>query len=87
VSVKDGSRANGSPVCNSYVLLLLRCHSKLDRIVDTDYGHSIVTLDLNDVGFVDVDVVRFLRVCQREGVQLLHCSPYIRDWIVKERQS
>lgn len=50
-------------------------------------GGAKVTLDLNDVGLVDVDVVRFLGICQREGVQLLHCSPYIRDWIVKERQS
>jgi anti-anti-sigma regulatory factor len=44
-----------------------------------------VTLDLNEVSLVDVDIVRFLGICQREGVELLHCSPYIRDWIAKER--
>jgi anti-anti-sigma regulatory factor len=44
-----------------------------------------VTLDLNEVSLVDVDSVRFLGICQTEGVELLHCSPYIRDWIAKER--
>ena len=44
-----------------------------------------VTLDLNELSLVDVDAVRFLAICQREGVELLHCSPYINDWICKER--
>ena len=44
-----------------------------------------VTLDLNELSLVDVDAVRFLGICQGEGVELLHCSPYISDWIGKER--
>ena len=50
-------------------------------------GGPRVTLDLSEVSLVDVDIVRFLGVCQGAGVELLHCSPYIRDWIAKERQS
>jgi len=42
-------------------------------------------LDLTEVTLVDVDVVRFLRSCESEGVTLLHCSPYIREWILRER--
>jgi hypothetical protein len=38
-------------------------------------------LDLSEVSLVDVHVVRFLGTCQAEGVQLLHCSRYIREWI------
>lgn len=49
-----------------------------------DSGTS-VTLDLNEVSLVDVDVVHFLGICRREGVELLHCSPYISDWITKEQ--
>lgn len=44
----------------------------------------MVALDLNEVSLVDVDVVCFLGVCQKEGVELLHCPPYIRDWIARE---
>jgi hypothetical protein len=51
-----------------------------------DRGPS-VTLDLSELSLVDVDVVRFLGICQSEGVELLHCPPYIREWIARERQS
>jgi anti-anti-sigma regulatory factor len=46
-------------------------------------GPSIV-LDLEDVSLVDVDVVRFLRNCEAQGAQVLHCSPYIREWMARE---
>jgi anti-anti-sigma regulatory factor len=46
---------------------------------------SKITLDLEEVNLVDVEVVRFLGVCEAQGVTLLHCSPYISDWIAKER--
>ena len=44
-----------------------------------------VTLDLNEVSLVDLDVIRFLATCQTEGISLVHCSRYINDWIGKER--
>jgi hypothetical protein len=47
-------------------------------------GGSKVKLDLDDVSLVDVEVVRFLAICQSEGVELVHCSPYIRNWIGSE---
>jgi len=40
-----------------------------------------VKLDLEEVTLVDVDVVRFLATCEKEGSQLVHCPPYIREWI------
>ena len=44
-----------------------------------------ITLDLEEVTLVDVEVVRFLGACEAGGATLLNCSPYIRDWIGKER--
>ena len=44
-----------------------------------------VVLDLEEVSLVDLDSVRFLGECQAEGVGLIHCSPYINDWIASER--
>lgn len=48
-------------------------------------GGPSVTLDLNDVSLVDLDVIRFLATCQKEGISLVHCSRYISKWITKER--
>ena len=47
-------------------------------------GGASVTLDLNEVSLVDLDVIRFLATCQTEGISLVHCSRYIYDWIAKE---
>ena len=44
-----------------------------------------IVLDLEDVTLVDLDTVRFLSLCESEGVRLLHCSPYIREWMLRER--
>jgi hypothetical protein len=49
-------------------------------------GERIV-LDLEEVTLVDLDVVRFLGVSEAEGVELMNCSPYIRDWIFRERNT
>ena len=47
---------------------------------------SKVTLDLEEVTVVDVHVARFLGTCEKEGTELLHCPPYIREWISREQQ-
>ncbi|HTD52277.1 MAG TPA: hypothetical protein VK780_04570 [Thermoanaerobaculia bacterium] len=47
--------------------------------------HSRLQLDLRDVTLVDVVVVRFLIACEAEGIDLLYCAPYIREWMNRER--
>jgi hypothetical protein len=44
-------------------------------------------LELGEVSLVDADAVRFLGSCESEGIQLLNGSPYIREWIVRERET
>jgi hypothetical protein len=42
-------------------------------------------LDLQEVTLVDIEVVRFLGRCEANGVELAHCSPYIREWVFREQ--
>ena len=44
-----------------------------------------VVLDLGEVTLVDLDSVRFLLTCEAEGIEFLHCPPYIREWILREQ--
>jgi anti-anti-sigma regulatory factor len=46
---------------------------------------SALVLDLDQVTLVDVRVVRFLIACGAEGIELLHCPRYIREWMHRER--
>ena len=48
-------------------------------------SESKIVLDLEELDLIDVEAVRFLGRCETQGVTLLNCSPYIRDWIGKER--
>ena len=44
-------------------------------------------LELREVTLVDAEVVRFLSACESEGIHLQHCSAYIREWIVREKET
>jgi anti-anti-sigma regulatory factor len=44
-------------------------------------------LDLKEVTLVDVDVVRFLGNCEGEGIEIVRCSQYIREWMTREPRS
>ena len=50
-----------------------------------DNGSRFV-LDLTEVTVVDVEVVRFLGVCEANGVRIVHCPRYIREWLNRERE-
>ncbi len=57
----------------------------LDELqMQVDGEQSPVALDLEGVTLVDIDVVRFLNACEKSGVELLHCWPYIREWMSRE---
>lgn len=43
-------------------------------------------LDLEHVTLVDLEGIRFLCQCEAKGIEIVHCSPYIREWISRERQ-
>ena len=45
--------------------------------------HNI--LDLTEVTLVDIAIVRFLIRCEDEGIDLVQCPAYIREWILRER--
>ncbi len=52
-----------------------------------DGDQSRTALDLDGVTLVDVEVIRFLSSCEEGGVELLHCLPYIREWMIREKGS
>ena len=47
-------------------------------------GTSAV-LDVEEVALVDLDGVQFLNRCEANGVVVLNCPAYIREWMSRER--
>jgi anti-anti-sigma regulatory factor len=59
----------------------------LDELKTQTKGeHSQIALDLDCVTLVDVEVIRFLSACEDGGIELLHCWPYIREWMLCEQR-
>ena len=42
-------------------------------------------LDLGEITLVDIAAVRFLISCENEGVELVECPLYVREWMLRER--
>jgi hypothetical protein len=45
----------------------------------------VVAIDLKNVDLVDREAVKFLAQRELNGTVLRNCSPYIREWITRER--
>ena len=59
----------------------------LDELkMQVDGEQSPITLDLEGVTLVDIEIVRFLNTCEESGIDLFHCSPYIREWMLREKE-
>jgi hypothetical protein len=44
-----------------------------------------IVIDLKDAGVVDRDPMRFLARSEADGATLENCTPYIREWMEREK--
>jgi hypothetical protein len=58
----------------------------LDQVKATISRGEPTVLDLEEVDLVDIEAIRFLNAREDEGISVLHCSPYIQEWMSRERQ-
>jgi anti-anti-sigma regulatory factor len=52
---------------------------------EIERGGPQVALDLEEVDLVDLEGIRFLNARKAEGIPMLHCSRYIREWMLREQ--
>jgi hypothetical protein len=58
----------------------------LDQVkTEIERYESPFVLDLEELDLIDLESVRFLNACEQKGISILHCSPYIREWMLQER--
>ena len=60
--------------------------SELSDLLTSETADRPLVLDLKDVVLVDRDIVRYLRACEVDGIELRNCPPYIRAWIAQEEK-
>jgi anti-anti-sigma regulatory factor len=59
--------------------------AELQHLFALETDEVSLVLDLHEVELVDRETVQFLARCEVEGATLVHCPPYIRAWIERER--
>jgi hypothetical protein len=64
----------------------LRCTNVVDLRAEIRQMGQPAILDLEEVNIVDIEGVRFLNECCTQGIQVVNCSPYIREWMLQEKQ-
>jgi ABC-type transporter Mla MlaB component len=75
---------HGTRICLSGEL---RCSHLLDLRAEIEQVAQPITLDMDEVDVVDIDGIRLLNECQTQGIQVVNCSPYIREWMLQEKQT
>jgi hypothetical protein len=62
-----------------------RVIAELRRLFEFQIDYRDIVLDLKEVGVVDREVMRFFMSCEADGVRLENCTPYIREWMEREK--
>ncbi|HXE33889.1 MAG TPA: hypothetical protein VN087_08255 [Verrucomicrobiae bacterium] len=55
------------------------------RLFEFQTDYRDIVLDLKEVGVVDREVMRFFMSCEADGVRIENCTPYIREWMEREK--
>ena len=73
--------------CVTKLRLSGRIRSDQVASIRSEMGENCTSkvLDLSEVTLVDLGVVRFLISCEDEGVELVQCPLYVREWMLRER--
>ena len=79
LSMKHGIRIRLSGELRSAQLSDVRTEIERD-------GKQVI-LDLKELDLLDIHAVRFLNACEAQNVKVVHCAPYIREWMFQERAS
>jgi hypothetical protein len=58
---------------------------ELSKLLEGQTHLRDIVLDLKEVGTIDRDAMRFFARCEAGGVQLENCTPYIREWMEREK--
>jgi anti-anti-sigma regulatory factor len=59
--------------------------AELRRLFELQTVNRDIVVDLKDVSVVDREVMHFFAQCEGDGVKLENCTPYIREWMEREK--
>jgi hypothetical protein len=58
---------------------------ELDALIRSEGKECRIVLDLKEVTLVAREAIGFLERCEGDGVVLMNCATYVREWIARQR--
>ena len=83
LKIKRIGEQHGTRICLAGEL---RCAHLLDVRAEIEQVGNPAILDLDEVDVVDIEGVCLLNECLERGIQVVNCSPYIREWMLQEKR-
>jgi hypothetical protein len=59
--------------------------AELKELIAAETNGRRVALDLKDITLAGQAEIVFLACCEADGIALVNCAPYIREWITRHR--
>jgi hypothetical protein len=59
--------------------------AELKRLFELQSNYLHIVVDLKEVRLVGRDVMAFLARCEADGMKLENCTPYLREWMEREK--
>lgn len=73
--------------CGTEVIRIIGCvnDTRLAELQAQISPNTTVAIDLEEVGIVDAEAVRFFVVCEKAGIEVRNALPFIREWMRREQ--
>jgi hypothetical protein len=60
--------------------------AELETLLRAEKSGLPVVLNVKDLILAGQDAVDFLARCEAADVRLVHCAPYVREWITRQKK-
>jgi anti-anti-sigma regulatory factor len=60
--------------------------AELESLIGAEGKDRRIVLDLRDMTLTGQDGITVLAKCEADGISLVNCDPYVREWITRQRR-
>jgi hypothetical protein len=58
----------------------------LEALIRSETNERRIVLNLKDLTLAGQEAISFLERCEADGITLMNCAAYVREWITRQRR-
>ena len=60
--------------------------AELETLIRLETNRRRIVLDLKHLTLAGKEAISFLEHCEADGITLMNCAAYVREWITRQRR-